>query len=259
MTLQVLDLVVGISIRTSYGFLGWSSISLIHDTVLNDYILLDVGGFNTRQLLFKSLERLGIEPKHISKILITHLHFDHCMNLELFPRATVYISKKELDYIYSGTPMARGDIFIPKPYIDSILKTVNVVEISGGAKVHEDIVAVELPGHTPGSMGYLVASTKTIFVGDAIKNLYELLTQNPTLCFGTRENWLNSLTKVLNLAQYIIPGHDMRIEVKDKSIRRIGKTILITIELAQATTTKKYELKKNHKYIHYTTINVLIQ
>ena len=35
----------------------------------------------------------------------------------------------------------------------------------------------------------------------------------------------------------------MKIEVKDKSIRRIGKSVNIAIEIVQGTTTKKYELK----------------
>ena len=242
MTLQIWDLVVGVPIRTSYGFLGWSTVSLVHDPVLDEYILLDTGGINTRHLLLRSLERLGIRPENVSKILITHLHFDHCMNIELFPRATVYVCKKELDYVYSELPQQRGDVFISRPYIDAILKSSNVIEISDGYKVHEDMVAVELPGHTPGSIGYLITSARTIFVGDAIKSLREMVTKDPVLCFDTKTKWLESLNKVLNIARIIIPGHDMRIEVRNGTVSRVGSRFTIDIELARGTTIERHEL-----------------
>jgi len=244
MYLEIVDIVRGVPITSSYGFLGWSSITMVHDVESNDYILLDCGGFNNRLLLIKKLKELGIDLGKVTKIAITHLHFDHCMNLDLFPKATIYIAKKELNYALSNEPIEKGDMFIPVPYIENIIKNRDIVEISDGYKVHRGLVAIELPGHTPGSIGYLDEDKKVLFVGDSIKNLHELMINEPALCFGTRDNWLRSLNKVLSIAEIIIPGHDSRIKIDKnlKKYRRIGSDVAIEFEIVINSMKKRYKL-----------------
>jgi len=240
--LYVRDIVVGVPILSSYGFLGWSSISLIHDTVSSEYILLDSGGFNNRLILLKKLSDLGIEPSNISKILLTHLHFDHCMNLELFPHAVVYINEKELKYFLSNEYQRRNDLFIPKPYLEKIIEKRKIVEISEGMEPHPDIVAIELPGHTPGSTGYLIEHTKIIFVGDAVKNLYELMHKKPTLYFGSLSQWKKSIDKVLKISKEIIPGHGSRIKVENEKIKEIIEKLEIEFEIVIKNSKRKFKL-----------------
>lgn len=240
--LSIQDIVIGVPISSSYGFLGWSSISLIHDTARNEYILLDSGGFNSRLVLLKKLNDLGIELSNVSKILLTHLHFDHCMNLELFPRAVIYISKKELQYILSREYQKRNDIFVPKPYLERIIEERKVIEVSEGIEPHPGIMAIELPGHTPGSTGYLIEDSEIIFVGDAIKNLYELIHKKPALYFDSLSHWEKSIDKVLKIAKEIIPGHGSRIKVKDKIIEEIVKELEIEFEIIIKGSKRKFKL-----------------
>ena len=49
-------------------------------------ILIDTGAPNPA-LLSNVLRQAGIGPREIDTIILTHLHFDHCANSELFPRA----------------------------------------------------------------------------------------------------------------------------------------------------------------------------
>ena len=164
------------------------------------------------------------------------------MNLELFPKATIYVGKKELNYVFSDLPQRKGDVFISTPYIKSILKSMNVVEVCDGFKVHDGVIAIELPGHTPGSIGYLIEDLKLMFIGDAVKNMYEFLTKRPIVYFDSYDNWLKSMIKVLNLAKVIIPGHDVRLEVKNGIVKRVGKSPRIVLEVFREVEVKQFEI-----------------
>lgn len=69
-----------------------------------DIILLDTGlGFKNQEgehHLEDNLMRHQIDPRDVTKILLSHLHKDHAggLNPELFSEAAIYIYRKELDY-----------------------------------------------------------------------------------------------------------------------------------------------------------------
>lgn len=76
-----------------------------------DVLLLDAGlGFNDtvggKMQLHENLERAGIKPEQVTKVLMTHLHKDHAGGICLeadhtslsLPNATYYIQKSELDF-----------------------------------------------------------------------------------------------------------------------------------------------------------------
>lgn len=55
-----------------------------------DNILIDTSSKAARPELLDELKQLKIEPRDIHIILLTHRHYDHIENLELFPNARVY-------------------------------------------------------------------------------------------------------------------------------------------------------------------------
>ena len=88
-----------------------------------DILLLDTGlGFNDsdggRMQLLLNLEKNGVKPEQVTKVLMSHLHKDHaggvCLennhqNLSL-PNATYYVQKRELDFaIEKGFPSFMPD------------------------------------------------------------------------------------------------------------------------------------------------------
>ena len=237
MTGKLIDLVQGIPISSSHGYLGWSTISILLD---KEIILFDSGGFNNRGLLLKALKEININRKHIDRILLTHLHFDHCLNVDLFPNATVYVSGKELDYALSEEPSEKGDIFIPKPYIENIFKDHEVIEVKEGDTVYEGVKVVELPGHTPGSVGYLIEDNKILFTGDALRNTHELIHRIPTLCFGGKENWKKSIEKIVSIAKIIVLGHERRLTLEQPNMIRY----LVQGEKVEFNFVIKGEIKK---------------
>ena len=81
----------------------------------NDMILLDAGsGFETDGIpnITALIRKNGIEPEQITKVMLSHLHKDHCDGLghfkegrfiQNFEKATTYIQEKELAYGLSQT------------------------------------------------------------------------------------------------------------------------------------------------------------
>jgi glyoxylase-like metal-dependent hydrolase (beta-lactamase superfamily II) len=76
-----------------------------------DILLLDTGlGFNDtsagKMQLHTNMEKAGIKPEQVTKVLMSHLHKDHAGGISLnndhnklsLPNATYYIQKRELDF-----------------------------------------------------------------------------------------------------------------------------------------------------------------
>ncbi len=78
-----------------------------------DVILLDAGlGYNEADgtpQLYKNLERAGINPSQITKVLMSHLHKDHAGGVAIhntqtqerfisFPYATYYVQQREMEF-----------------------------------------------------------------------------------------------------------------------------------------------------------------
>ena len=46
----------------------------------------------------QGLKRLGVEPDTIEDVIISHMHYDHCGNIDMFPRARYHVQDKEMNY-----------------------------------------------------------------------------------------------------------------------------------------------------------------
>lgn len=203
----------GFPARTNRGVLGFCTVSLISSDVK---ILFDTGHYSDRQNLLAELKRRHVEAQSIDQIVLSHLHFDHCLNIDLFQEATLVLSKRELDYASSKMPEERGDFSIPKPII-GLVHNRKMIEANEGVKLAEGVKVVETPGHTPGSISLLVEGEgrRTILVGDAVKNAWEFNRGEPEITFGESKDARESIKKIKAMGDVIVPGHDRRFVFKD--------------------------------------------
>jgi glyoxylase-like metal-dependent hydrolase (beta-lactamase superfamily II) len=125
----------------------------------NDYIALD-SGVRVADII-RELAILEINPDNISGLFISHSDFDHVGGIAAFKNAAIYISHDE-EQMITGKTARKYRLFynkmVNKPY--KLLKDNEDVQI-GSIKVR----AIETPGHTVGSMSYLIDDT-ILFVGD---------------------------------------------------------------------------------------------
>ena len=56
----------------------------------NKNILIDTSSEINKQKLIENLKKLSINPEDINTIILTHNHWDHNENLELFTKAEIY-------------------------------------------------------------------------------------------------------------------------------------------------------------------------
>lgn len=110
--------------------------------------------------LAAQLEQLGVKPDDVKAMAVSHTHPDHTGNVELFPKATLYVQKAEYDW-----PGANNE---PR------FKPSHPVELLAGDKdVFGDgsLTILSTPGHTPGHQSLLVKLPKTgavVLSGDAV-------------------------------------------------------------------------------------------
>ena len=98
---------------------------------------------------------VGLTPDDIDVVVCSHLHPDHCGCNAFFKRATVMVHEKEI-------VVARKPDAVPMGYLATEWDFGAFDRLSGQRDLFGDgrIVLIELPGHTPGSIGALVALEK---------------------------------------------------------------------------------------------------
>lgn len=206
-----------------HGPLGFSTIALVRHK--NKVALIDVGGFGQRLILLDRLKELGITPESVTDILLTHSHFDHAINWVAFPEATIYISAEEMDWAKS---QPRGRTYVPELYVEALSKHDKLKLIANGDTGFPGIRAIATPGHTPGSLVFVLdaGSIDVVFTGDACKNRAELMSRSADMTFDKHATE-DSIKKIW--AEWkrrengvLIPGHDLPMIMRNEAIQYIG-------------------------------------
>lgn len=144
-------------------------------------ILIDTGRKKYRE---KILEKC--REQHVSLIVLTHGHMDHCQNAAYLANALhipIAMNKKDMNLI----PDNRNQSLLAKTLVGKIVLSVSLSSFEKDSlEVFEPIIylkngddlsgygiaakVVELPGHTKGSIGVMIEDN--LFVGDALMNMF---------------------------------------------------------------------------------------
>lgn len=126
----------------------------------NGYLVFDAG--NDIETIKNELIKLKIDPEKVTTLFLTHTDRDHVASIPVFKNAAIYLSKDEEQMINGKKSriLFFGNSIGHVPY-----KTV-----SDGDTVYINNIMVKCiltPGHTPGSMCYLL-NGKYLITGDAL-------------------------------------------------------------------------------------------
>jgi glyoxylase-like metal-dependent hydrolase (beta-lactamase superfamily II) len=197
-------IVKGNNLKLRDGFLALANVTLVHTP--NGPWLFDTGHYCNRIGLLKGLARHGLKPADIGTVFLSHLHFDHANNVDLFPDARIIVSKRELEYAAEPHP---DDILIPWMIREQLAKH-DVHLIEGDGLLAPGIRHMAAPGHTPG-LQVMVLDTDTkgtvVLAGDAIKYAKEVMARRCDMAFDTAENGTATIGRILDMADRIVPGH----------------------------------------------------
>ncbi len=189
-------LVKGLNLRPAVGFLGYSSVVLIKDG--SERILVDTGNNGVRLFLYKKLKK-----EKITKIFISHLHFDHCANLSLFPNALVYVNGRELDFLDKN----RSN-YLFRPIIDN-LRGAKIIRFDHEQKISSSIKMIFTFGHSIGhsSLEFEGPEGKTIIAGDAVRSYQELICPKRVEDCYNKKQFIKTAKLIERKYKVVIPGH----------------------------------------------------
>jgi glyoxylase-like metal-dependent hydrolase (beta-lactamase superfamily II) len=185
-----------------------SAVTLLRSQGLN--ILVDTGYVEDRGRLQAALGELGVAPESIDVVVATHLHYDHCGNHLLFPRARWVVGAADYAdtrgfmaaYHADQTPaktvtadtLRRRNEVIKDFYVRSIVREVTrnldfydavhagdgpFETVTGPVALTSDVEILPTPGHTPGHLSVLARGARVpglrgpidlLVAGDAVFN-----------------------------------------------------------------------------------------
>jgi glyoxylase-like metal-dependent hydrolase (beta-lactamase superfamily II) len=165
----------------------------------------------------KLLNNIGIDPAQIKKVILTHLHWDHCSSIEMFKDAIFYLQKRDLQF-FSG-PLAKHPTLRQFIDTDMILKLLRlnyegrVHILEGEDQIAPGIEVIPMGGHTPGSQVISVsAEGKDILIAGDVIPFYRNLTERiPTGLYWDLSEVLlahERIEKMVKSPDSFIPGHD---------------------------------------------------
>jgi N-acyl homoserine lactone hydrolase len=196
------DLVAqGFTIRSDQTRLGLSTVALVRGERTT---VVDAGTYGRRTWIMDGLRALGVAPEEVDGLALTHLHWDHMQNLDLFPNATIYLHPAELEYM-----RGRGD-WATMRYLGPVLAERQVCPVTEGYEIEPGVCVLDTPGHTGGSMSLVVETAEgTVgIVGDALPNARTFLRRKPYLVFYDERAAEASGEKIASRCQILYCGHD---------------------------------------------------
>ncbi len=193
---EITHLITGFHVNTDLGSLGFCTVALVRG---RHNILVDVGHKGRANLLRDALAQAKVREEDIDMVILTHAHWDHCQNTDMFPNARILIHPKELDY---ARDPHRADL--------ASLEGRDVEQVVEGAEIEPGIKILETPGHTKGHISVLVETSQGLVAisGDALPWANSVVTGKPMIIFWDEAEAADSVRKLLGSSRVFYPGHD---------------------------------------------------
>ena len=149
-------------------------------------IVVDPSTEYMRAAIKTSFKQIGVFPKDVDTVVLTHSHDDHTGNLDLFKKAKVIM--------HSG-----GENEVPR----AELFDGDEMQLCPGVRL------VHTPGHCPDEISVFVdADRHYAIAGDTVPLEDNLKKNIPPRINTDREQALESIKKIREYADVVVPGHE---------------------------------------------------
>ena len=168
----------------------------------------------------EGLRSVGVDPEAVEQVIVTHLHFDHCGNHDLFPRARYHLQDIEMAYS-TGRCMCHAELRIPFE-VDDVVAMVRkvydgrVVFHDGDDQIAPGITVHHIGGHSRGLQCVRVTTQRghVVLASDA-SHLYEHFTERRvfpvTYSVADTLEGYTTLRSLADSLHHIVPGHDPQV------------------------------------------------
>lgn len=181
--------------------------------------------------LIEALALEGLVPDDIHFVVLTHMHFDHADNLDLFPNACVVVQRRE--YLASVDPVPSQRIFYWKSTINNLLARKRPSQlrlVEGDTELLPGISLLFVPSHTEGMQVVLVNTSKgcAALVSDLGDHYRYWFPADPRATAKPQRSlsdafitgnirseservWQAAMRRVVENSDIVVPAHDFRI------------------------------------------------
>jgi len=166
------------------------------------------------------LAQLGVAPPDIDSLILTHLHYDHAGNVDVYPNAQVHIQDAEMQYA-TGRYMCYSALrhFFSVDDVATVLKRIYEDKVTfhdGDARIAPGIELYKIGGHTAGLQVVRVMTQRgwIVLASDAMHYYRNYYDKNPFPAIVHVDKMLEGYDRISTLAEsdsHIIPGHDPQV------------------------------------------------
>ncbi len=154
-----------------------------------------------------NLKRLGVSPSQISKVFLTHSHYDHMSGITHFENAEIYMSEKEYQYLHSENHAHKQYLTDAIVFIEQ-KKSNRALFLIKNTYQKEEICCQVVGGHTPGSM--LVYIGEYLFTGDVVFLLENVSKEIPIGFSANAVEAKNAVSICKEHSGVVLTGHDLQ-------------------------------------------------
>ena len=193
---------------------------------------LKVGGWGGGHTeIARALADEGLTPADIDTVVLTHMHYDHADNLDLFPDACVVVQRAELMAAVDPVPSQR--VFYWKSTINNLMARKRPGQlrlIEGDTQLLPGFNLLFVPSHTEGMQVPIVTTAKgNVAIASDLGDHYRYwfpadprATSSPQRSLSdafitgnirseSERVWQAAMRRVMDNSDIVIPAHDFRI------------------------------------------------
>lgn len=157
------------------------------------------------------LKDYGVSAEEIDTVILTHLHWDHAGNMDMFPKADLICQSTEYEWLLKAH---EWDVGYPKWFLPTLARNRDRIKFIEGDIAIADGIEVWLHGgHTPGSQMVAVntANGTCVITGDNIMTYENMKNNIPVGLFCSIHECLKAMERIKKQADFFIPSHDWKV------------------------------------------------
>ena len=167
-----------------------------------------------------ALKLLGVDAATVRDVIVTHLHYDHIGNFDLFPAATFHLQDREMSFAtgrHMGDPAQSGayDVEAVIGMVREVYKG-RVRFHDGDADIAPGLSVHHIGGHTLGLQAVRVRTQRghVVLASDASHYYANMIEKRPfPIVYDVAEmiaGW-ERCRALADSADHVIPGHDPQV------------------------------------------------
>jgi len=191
----------------------------------------------------EGLRRIGVEADKVEDVIISHMHYDHAGNHDLFPNARFHIQDREMAYCTGRcmTHLALGQAFEAEDVVAMVRRVFSgrVQFYDGDGQIAPGLSVHRIGGHTAGLQVLRVWTRRgwVVLASDSTHFYANFQQQRPfPIVMNTVEmlEGYGILKRLASSPDHIIPGHDPLVLKRYPAPRKDLEGIVARLDVAPA-------------------------